>query len=98
MELSECETCGNAFLSKGDWHTQCFHCFLDTPKGQAWKARKDHEAKGGSAYHEYREVSTGLSKEMLKKLIMLCHPDKHNGSELATAMTQELLRMREGMK
>lgn len=37
----------------------------------------------------------GLSKELLRKLIMLCHPDKHGSSKkMSTEVTQELLRMR----
>lgn len=32
--------------------------------------------------------------QLLRKLIMLCHPDKHNNSAMSTEVTQELLKMR----
>lgn len=35
-----------------------------------------------------------LDADLLKKLIMLCHPDKHGGSELSNSVTKELLRMK----
>jgi len=41
-----------------------------------------------------REESSGLSKDRVKDLVKLCHPDKHKGSELAEAMTKWLLSQR----
>lgn len=35
-----------------------------------------------------------LTKDDIKRLIALCHPDKHNNSEMATKMTQKLLEIR----
>lgn len=35
-----------------------------------------------------------FSQEEIKRLIRLCHPDKHNGSEAAHSITQKLLEMR----
>lgn len=37
----------------------------------------------------------GLDKMMLRKLLQLCHPDKHGGSALATSVTAELLKMKD---
>lgn len=39
-------------------------------------------------------TSIGFTKDEIRKLISLCHPDKHNNSELATMMTQKLLALR----
>ena len=33
-------------------------------------------------------ASGGVDKAMLKKIRMLCHPDKHNNSAIATEVTQ----------
>jgi predicted ATP-dependent Lon-type protease len=41
--------------------------------------------------------NTALSKEEINSLIRLCHPDKHNGKESASRMTQKLLEMREAV-
>jgi hypothetical protein len=35
-----------------------------------------------------------LAADMIMNLILLCHPDKHNNSELATKVTQYLLSLR----
>ncbi|MEP6636689.1 MAG: hypothetical protein ABJB97_08170 [Acidobacteriota bacterium] len=35
-----------------------------------------------------------LDPEFIKRLLMLCHPDKHAGSRLATDVTQKLLALR----
>lgn len=39
-------------------------------------------------------TATSLEPALLKKLIRLCHPDKHDGSKLANEVTVELLKMR----
>jgi hypothetical protein len=41
------------------------------------------------------QKSSGIEPEMLGRLIRLCHPDKHNGSEAANTATQWLLAQRE---
>lgn len=38
----------------------------------------------------------GIPTDMLKRLIQLCHPDKHGGSKSATIATEWLLKQREG--
>jgi len=35
-----------------------------------------------------------LSAEDIKRLLMLCHPDKHGGKPMATEMTAKLLQLR----
>lgn len=43
-------------------------------------------------------TSSGVSftPDELRRLIQLCHPDKHSGSELAQRMTQRLNQLRKG--
>lgn len=36
----------------------------------------------------------GLSNDDIKRLLMLCHPDKHGGKEMARQMTTKLLTLR----
>lgn len=50
-------------------------------------------AKGGQAFLDGQRHAQ-LSREEIKKLISLCHPDKHGGRELAKQMTQRLLELR----
>jgi hypothetical protein len=35
-----------------------------------------------------------LTQEDIKRMLMLCHPDKHDGKQAAVEMTQKLLAMR----
>ena len=40
-----------------------------------------------------RNGSSQFSREEIKQLVRLCHPDKHNGSKTASAITAKLLTM-----
>ena len=44
------------------------------------------------------ETNLHFTQEELKKLITLCHPDKHGGSKIAEEMTAKLLEMRSRVK
>ena len=54
----------------------------------ALKAMYDAERSSSST------SGTGLTRAFIKKLLMLCHPDKHDNSDLATEVTKELLSKR----
>lgn len=41
-----------------------------------------------------KPAPTVLSTEDIKRLISLCHPDKHGGKPMAVEMTQKLLSLR----
>lgn len=43
---------------------------------------------------EHQEAMPKLESDFIKQLLMLCHPDKHANSPLATKVTQKLLEMR----
>lgn len=47
-----------------------------------------------AGYAAGQQVQQKLHPEWIKRLIRLCHPDKHGNSKLATEMTQWLLSMR----
>lgn len=49
-------------------------------------------AKGGPSF--LRNESTQFNKQEIRDLIKLCHPDRHDGSELAQVMTRKLLQLR----
>lgn len=53
-------------------------------------------AKGGEAFLEKAQIggSQQFSQDDIKKLIMLCHPDKHGNSPTATALTAQLIKLR----
>ena len=49
-------------------------------------------AKGGEEFLD--SPSTQLTQDEIKKLLQLCHPDKHGGKQLAVDMTARLLLLR----
>ena len=49
-------------------------------------------AKGGESFLNSDPVQ--LTQDEIKKLLQLCHPDKHDGKQLAVDMTQRLLELR----
>lgn len=58
-------------------------------------------AKGGEEFLKHgvmpggqQRADTGLSDVDIKRLLSLCHPDKHGGKQLAQDMTHKLLQMR----
>ena len=54
--------------------------------------------KGGEQFLEHGSIhpqGIQISKDDLKVLIQLCHPDKHGGKESAVEITKKLLLLRE---
>lgn len=53
-------------------------------------------SKGGRAFLEGNGAQNHpkMTKEVVKKLIILCHPDKHDGKPIAQEVTQILLEIR----
>lgn len=53
--------------------------------------------KGGQDFIDNAVLGgTGpLTKDDIKSLLQLCHPDKHDGKESAVQMTQKLLKIRD---
>ncbi len=49
---------------------------------------------GGEQFLQHARVAPQLDDADLDRLIRLCHPDKHGGSQAATEITQKLLAMR----
>jgi hypothetical protein len=76
----ECPQCKNTFDQDQPWKRVCLKCFLLNKNGTV-KPQKSY--------------SSSIPKQLLPKLIMLCHPDKHNGSKMSVEVTQQLLKLRD---
>lgn len=70
-----------------------------------WSALSDRHAQilleaaqaiADAQKNSVRVTVTGgqLSTDDIKRLLMLCHPDKHDGKPMATEMTAKLLQLR----
>lgn len=55
---------------------------------------KKINSKGGDRFLNSDPIEIGFSQDEIKKLIALCHPDKHQQKQSAVEMTQKLLAMR----
>jgi hypothetical protein len=53
-------------------------------------------AKGGAPFLD-GDGPAQLDGEDIKRLLMLCHPDKHGGKKMAEEMTQKLLALRRAL-
>jgi hypothetical protein len=79
------------------WKKICLNC---------WKKnkQKDQEAKAeafADAFFkdpkQWRDEKRIISKDMMQRLIFLCHPDKHNNSQASTLATEWLLKQRDSL-
>lgn len=60
-----------------------------------WNALVERiNAKGGEDFLSGKTQAKQLSEEDIKRLLMLCHPDKHDGKPMAVEMTKKLLALR----
>jgi hypothetical protein len=78
---AECSKCGKYFTRADDegWKKLCFSC---------WVAAKPEREGKPEAKPET------IEPEMLRRLIQLCHPDRHNGSEASLKASQFLLAIK----
>ena len=51
-------------------------------------------AKGGKEFLDGDTKQTQFTDEDFKRLLQLCHPDKHAGKQMAVDMTAKLLELR----
>lgn len=106
MGIRKCVDCGDSFYAEENWKIRCIPCWrgfkgIEASVGaghlavlselRAELSRREEALEQREADLEQWEA--GLSS-MLNKLLQLCYPDKHNGSQLATSVTQWLLQQR----
>ncbi len=77
-----CPTCKTrTFIQDAPWKLVCVTCYL------ARKCKTEPTARNVPAV-------TPIEPGMLRRLIQLCHPDKHQGSEAANTATRYLLALK----
>lgn len=97
----QCPNCGRRYLQNAEWKRICYPC---------WKASKqtphrDNETEQLRAENARLRLQLlqrtleapreMIPTDMLRRLIRLCHPDRHGNSESATMVTQWLLSQRQ---
>lgn len=91
-----CEVCGQSFETSYTWARMCKPCFISEKKAETEDLKEAVEYWRGKyeAAVNSNKNKVDFSPDVLKKLIYLCHPDKHNNSQAAHEITQFLLRLR----
>lgn len=98
----KCERCSaNFYVSEMEtWKKICLNCWKKTKDVQdkGYERIKEQESLIKVLYSRIAELellgSKTIEPEMLKRLIMLCHPDRHDQSEASKKATQFLLDMK----
>ena len=81
-----CPCCqARTFHQDAPWKLLCVACYLERNPGKRRTPEPVPVAAAGA----------GIDPAMLRRLIQLCHPDKHHGSEAATVATRYLLALRQ---
>ncbi|HEX6826432.1 MAG TPA: hypothetical protein VF077_08965 [Nitrospiraceae bacterium] len=92
-----CAECGQPFLAKAHYYYLCWDCWEGNEYNRMNKPQLVEEVS--RLAKELTRLRNGhapaaLDQTLLRRLIQLCHPDKHGNSPLANEVTQRLLEMR----
>lgn len=92
MAYKTCGQCGSEFSFNfgEEWKKICLECWLKNKN----KEREQYKYKQSSNPGSNQPKAKTIDPNMLKILIMLCHPDKHNNSQASTKATTYLLGLR----
>jgi hypothetical protein len=102
MTAGRCVRCGTPTAEA--WHTLCRACYAATPAAATRRelhALREHVAILTAEnvrlrdQLEQRSASPFIDPGFLRRLLQLVHPDRHEGSPLATEVTRELLALRD---
>jgi len=78
-----CPSCGKTYLQDQPWKRICLACYLKT-KGKSTPPARQLPA-----------IEPAIPLDMVRRLIQLCHPDRHGGSQAAVIATQWLLKIKD---
>lgn len=87
-----CPQCNQEFYRDEHWKRVCLSCF------KANKRKERQREEEYRAVEPVKEIEV-IPPDVLRKLLYLCHPDKHNNSRVATTMfvwLSELKKNRNG--
>jgi hypothetical protein len=106
VNIKSCISCGAPFhFSAGEeWKTYCISCYKQKKRNE----RQPHDASKPKwterekivyvdrVVYKDRIVNESIPQELLKKMIRLCHPDKHGNSQSSNEITAWLLDKKQG--
>jgi hypothetical protein len=94
QEVAYCTKCGGDFErdSNERWRKLCLPCYKQKKRAEETSYQQKAPPPPPQIKIVYRDRP--IPKDILDRLIRLCHPDKHDNSEMATKITQWLLEQR----
>jgi hypothetical protein len=89
----DCPLCGASYIQDSPWKKICLKCYLKQKKKDGTYKEREYTPPARPTY----TPAPVIEPMMLKRLIQLCHPDKHSGSEGANIATRFLLELKARM-
>lgn len=107
MSVITCPQCGQPFYQDEHWKRICYDCWC-VNNGKTRRRSRSNFNYGGNysagqdrrynaSHNASQEAPKPISADLLKRLIHLCHPDKHGNSPMSVEVTQQLLQMKKEM-
>jgi hypothetical protein len=95
-----CQLCGETFYPDQPWKTLCIPCFKISKQRENESTSELEELRSENFRLRYqlaiaRPSIGAIPRDILKSLIRLAHPDRHNGSQAANDATAWLLSQRD---
>lgn len=96
--MKRCQTCNEVFAELGEWQKLCKPCFAKSKRAEETLAQNlEIERLGlvrtiGTLNQRISDLENELAElkkpsvfnpDFIRKVRLLCHPDRHNGSELS---------------
>jgi hypothetical protein len=91
MQRKLCRQCGDIFFADETWKKICITCWK---LSKGIKSKNYYEQDSSFSNFTFTPPPQPIDADMLKRLIYLCHPDKHSNSQASTLATDWLLKQR----
>ena len=92
-----CSSCCRSIFDLPTYARLCKPCYVESKKREQIELQTEVEtlrAENARLLARSVQVVPMVEPSMLRRLLQLCHPDKHNGSTLAGEVTTWLLTLR----
>ena len=86
--IALCLDCRARFTPRETYEIRCFGCW------KAWKTARGEYRPHAAHTQDPALPAPSEWREMLPRMLMLCHPDRHGNSHMSTRTTKWLLVQR----
>lgn len=93
----KCIDCHTVFDDGGySWKVRCIDCFKVHKRREEGGNYRNHYRPPPPPPRPARDPDVAWLRENVKKIIQLCHPDKHGNSEVSNDITKKLIAIYKG--